>query len=405
MTAFLIEQGGAKVELGEHTIGPDIGAKAQAAKLSVRHYVNQMFPNADLKVGAAYDQILASCGLTVTDKRDNMFGLRDATVAEILDGTYHASNVKDNAAPFGTAARSLFPYAVIDLVESKLKKDYETDSNIFASMVSDRQSIAGENFEQPVISYDTPGGPEQAKAQRIAQFAMPPRVLRFSTSDRLRRLPTYGIMMEFSQQALRATTLDTVALVAGRYLQVEKDERVYRYLSSLWVGDGDLVTGAVPAVTSNSLDSNATGGVLTHLAWLKFLARNRKYRTITHIVCDIDTYHKITTRPGRPGSNNYDPTLARIDPQVRPMNVSFGDDVKWFITDPASEGGPVPANTVWALDATNAITLVQNINANYAASEAFALKRSESMVMHWSEEVYRTMGDSDLRSFDVLTIS
>lgn len=401
--AFIIEAGGAKADVSEK-ITPDIGAQAQKANLSVRHYVNQMFPQADLKVGPAYEQILASSGLSLNQEGKNLFGLRDATVAEVLDGSFMA-NVKDNATPFGTAARSLFPYAVIDLVESKLKRDYQTDTQVFNTMVSTEMSVAGEAFEQPVIDYGTPNGPEQAKSQRIAQFSMPPRVMRFGTSDRIRKLPTYGIMLEFSQQALRSSTLDMVALTVARYMEIEKDERVYNYLSALFAGDADMNTGAVSAVTTTSLDSTATGGVVTHKAWLKFLARNRKFRRITHVVADIDTYLKVEGRTGRPGSNNYDPTLARIDPQAVAQNVGFGNDVKWFITDPASEGGPVPANTIWALDASNAITRVSNTSANYQAAESFALRRSESMVMHWSEEVYRTMGNTDLRSFDVLTIA
>lgn len=402
--AFLIEAGGGKVDVTE-AITPDIGAQAQKANLSVRHYVNQMFPQADMKIGQAYDQILASTGLSLDPAGKNVFGLRSATVAEVLNGGFMASNVKDSASPFGTAARSLFPYALIDMAESKKKRDYETDTVMFNSMVANRLAIAGEAFEQPIIDYGTANGPEQAQAQRIAQFSLPPRVMRFSTSDRIRKLPTYGIMMEFSQQALRASTLDLVALTLDRYMQVEKDQRVYSYLSSLFAGDSDMNTGAVSAVTTTSLDSTATGGVVTHKAWVKFLARNRKFRKITHVIGDVETYLKVEGRTGRPGSNNYDPTLARIDPQAVAANVGFGNDVKWFITDPATDGGPVPANTVWALDASDAITMVTNTSANYQAAESFALRRSESLVVHWSEEVYRTMGNTDLRSFDVLTIA
>jgi hypothetical protein len=120
---------------------------------------------------------------------------------------------------------------------------------------------------------------------------------------------------------------------------------------------------------------------------------------------DIDTYLAVESRTGRPGSNNYDPTLSRIDPQAVAQNVGFGNDVKWFITDPAASGGPVPAQTVYAIDASKAITRVSNTGANYQAAETFALRRSEAMVMHWSEEVYRLMGDTDLKPFDILTIA
>ena len=193
-------------------------------------------------------------------------------------------------------------------------------------------------------------------------------------------------------------------MTMARYLQVERDERAYRYISDLFNGNGDLVVGAVSAVTSTTLNGAATAGVMTHKAWVKFLARNRKYRKITHAICDIDTYLKVESRTGRPGSNNYDPTLSRIDPQLVSPNQTFGGDVKWIIVEAAIDGGPVPANTVYGVDASSAITLVSNSNAAYSAVEQFALKRTEAMRMDWSEEVFRTFGDSDLKAFDVLTI-
>lgn len=401
--AFFVDKNGA----AQHVeITADVYKEAVGANLTVSQLLNQKYAaDCDMSQGAPAAQIYASEGLALAGQ--NIFGLRNVTTEEVLEGKsgFGASNVKDNGSPFGSASRILFPAALGEMVEASIVKDYTTDSQVFNSMIAQEQAIAGEAFEQPVIDYSTKGGPEQAKAQRISQFAEPPVLMRFGTSQRIKKLPTYGIMLEFSQQALRATTLDMVALTVNRYLMIEKDQRVYNYLADLFNGNNDMITGAVPAVTTTSLDAGATGGVVTHKSWVKFLARNRKYRKVTHVVCDIDTYLKIESRTGRPGSNNYDPTLARIDPQVQSLNVGFGNDVKWFLVDSAADGGPVPANTVWAIDASKAITRVSNTTANYSAAETFALRRSEAMVMHWSEEVYRMMGDTDLRPFDVLTIA
>ncbi len=217
-------------------------------------------------------------------------------------------------------------------------------------------------------------------------------------------MATYGIGMEMSAQAMKATTLDMLVLTTSRFMQIEKDARVYTYLSNVFAGDLDHNTGAVPAVTSSTLNGSATAGVMTHKAWVKFLARNRKKRKITHVVADIDTYLKVESRTGRPGSNSYDPTLARIDPQARMINSTFGGDVVWFLVDAAADGGPVPANTVWALDKAQALMMVNNTSADFKATEQFVLRRSEAVVLHWSEECYRLFGDVDLTPFDVLTI-
>jgi hypothetical protein len=379
---------------------------AKASGLTPVQYINRKFPQADLKIGSAFDQIKMSIGI-VSPADKNPFGLRPTPMATLMDNGYSAvSNTATATSPFGSASRALTVISIIDSIESQVAKDRTTDADTFYGMVGTTLSLTSEHFEQPVVDYGTVGGPESAKASRVSQGALPPKMVTFKTADRIRRIGSWSIGMEWTDQALRATTLDFVSLTTARYLQVERDERAYRYISDLFTGNGDLITGAVSAVTTTSLDALATGGVLTHKAWVKFLARNRKYRKITHAIMDMDTYLKLEGRTGRPGSNNYDPTLARIDPQGVMVNNGFGNDVRVFLVEAATDGGPVPANTIYAVDAAkSAITLAQNTSAIYSAVEEYALKRTTAMRMDWSEEVFRTYGDTDLRLFDVLTIA
>jgi len=370
--------------------------------------MNRKFADADLSVGTAFDQFKASIGL-VRPGSNNPFGFRATKIGALLDGSAGSSgfsaNTQQNASPFGTASRAFVNIAVIGEITSEMQKDRTTDSGVFEQMIANNISVDTEHFEQPVVDYKTLGGPEDSKAARVAQGAEPPKMLFFKTSDRIRRIGAWNIGMEWTDAALRNTNIDYVTRTVAHYLQIERDERVYRYINALYNGDGDLNVGAVAAVTSTSLDAAATGGVLTHKAFVKFLARSRKYRKISHLVMDLDTYLKIEGRTGRPGSNNYDPTLTRVDPQAGLINVGFGNDVRIFLVDSAAEGGPVPANTVYALDASVAISRVTNTAAAYTAVEAYAMKRSTAMRLDWAEEVFRSLGDSDLRPFDVLTIS
>jgi hypothetical protein len=403
MFAFIDNNGHQqKVELSAE----EMFAAPKAAGISPVAYINQKFADADLKIGPAFRQMQASAGICLPGK-ENPFGLRATTMAQLLDGTggFNALNTQQNTAPFGTASRALTVISVIDAIESAVAKDRVTDADTFYSMVGTELTVNSGQFEQPVVNYGATGGPEQAKAGRVAQGATPNRMAFFTTADRIRRIGSWAIGMEWSEQALRATTLDYVTMTMARFLQVERDERAYRYISDLFVGNADLVVGAVSGVTTTSLDSAATGGVVTHRSWVKFLARNRKVRKITHAIMDLDTYLKIEGRTGRPSTVNYDPTLAVIDPQARMMNSTFGGDVRIFLVDSAADGGPVPANTVWAVDASSAITLVRDSTAAYNAVESYAMKRTEAMRMDWAEEVFRTYGDTDLRLFDVLTIA
>lgn len=367
--------------------------------------LNREYANASPVFGSAFDQFKLSAGLIRAEGK-NPLGLRSSTLGQVLEGQGGINaNVQQNSSPFGTAARAFTIIAVIDEVMSEVQKERKTDTVVFNEMVANTLSLTQEVFEQPVVDYTTPGGPEKAKAQRASQGALPPQILFFKTSEKIRRIGAWTIGMEWTDQALKNTTIDFVARTTAHYLLVEQDERVYRYLSNLFVGDNDFIMGAIPTVASSSLDAASTGGVLTHKAYIKFLARRRKYRKITHLVMDIDTYLKFEGRAGRPGSNNYDPTLERIDPQAMMVNNSFGSDVRIFLVDPATEGGPVPANTIWAIDASIAITKVVNTAASYSAVEEYAMKKTTAMRMDWAEEVFRTLGDTELRPFDSLTIS
>lgn len=376
---------------------------AKAANMTPAAYLNNKFKDADLSVGTAFKQMQASIGICMPGQ-ENPFGMRPTSMASLMSGEFQA-NTQQNSSPYGTASRAFTIISVIDAIESAVAKDRTTDADTFYGMVGTELSVSSGVFEQPVVDYATTNGPEQAKAQRTAQGANPPSMAFFKTSDKIRRIGSWTVGMEWTDQALKATTLDYVTMTMGRFLQVERDERAYRYISDLFNGNADMITGAVAAVASNSLDSASTGGVLTHKAWVKFLARNRKYRKITHAIMDLDTYLKVEGRTGRPGTVNYDPTLARIDPQGVMMNVGFGNDVRIFLVEAAADGGPVPANTIYGVDARAAITLVRDSSAAYSAVEEYAMKRTAAMRMDWSEEVFRTFGDSDLKLFDALTIT
>ncbi len=404
--AFIIDKDGGTQLI---TLDVNLYREAKDDNKSVEHFINTKYSDCDMTLGSPYRQLLASEGLTVG--KDNKFGLRPKTLAEIMDGDSKsaAANVDRKTDPFGSQSRTLFPMAVITAIEDAVQPDRVTDDVVFRQMAATTLPIAGDTFAQPVLNYNTAGGANTgaygAKAGRVVQLAQVPTMLALTTSDTYKTLPTYGIGIEMSDRALKATTLDVFTLTLNRFFQIEKDARVYTYLSNLFAGDLDHNSGAVSAVTTTTLDSAASGGVVTHKSWVKFLARSRKKRKIDYVICDHDTYLRIESRTGRPGSNAYDPRLATIDPQVLPAGpITFGENVRWMIVDPATEGGPVPASTVWALDSTQAFMIVTNTEAAYTATEAFVLRRSESLVFHWSEECVRLF-PSDLTMFDVLTIA
>lgn len=403
MPAFYTPKG----EIHQVTLEASVYREAHDANLSVPAFLNRKYGGeANATHGSVFHQLCASQGVYLPAKNDMQ--LRAAPIGDILEGkaalTFDAATTQQRSTDYGgNQSRILFPAAVVDMIESSLQKDLQTDTNLFNQMVALNLGVASDTFEQPVINYSTLNGPDganRAKAQRIAQLAEPAAMASFTTSQNPRRLPTWSIGAEFSQQALRNTTLDLVALSLARFMAVEADGRVYEMLSNLWTGDPDFDPAAVAAVTSTAMNGAATAGVLTHKAWLKWLYRNRKYRRISHVICDLDTYLKIEGRTGRPGSIGVlDPTLPRIDPQASALN-PYVDNVKVMLVDAAAEGGPVPANTIWGVDSRFGIVKVSNTAAAYTAAETFALKRAEAFRIDWSETAYRQWD----AAFDVLTI-
>lgn len=373
--------------------------KPREAGLSPTAYINRTFADANLKVGTAMEQFRSSLGIYAQGNKD--FGFTDLTLGQIEANL----NVSKGTGTMGTESRAFVVQTILDATESKMLKDMTSDTTAFDSMVGMNMSIATEVFEQPVIDYTKT---EAGKSQRMAQNAPPPLLISFSTSDVVRKLPVWNMGMQWADQALRATTLDFVTMAVARYLMIERDERVNTYLSEVFLGGSDLNKTTVATVASSTLDSTSTGGVLTHKAWVKFLARNRKYRKITHIACTVGTYLQIEGRTGRPGTVNYDPRMAGAiagGQNAMPINVSFGEDVKVFLVDDAADGGPIPEGQVWALDARSALTRVTNTGASYSAMEEYAMKRSSMMRFDWSEGIFRTYGDVDLKPFDRLVIS
>lgn len=407
--AFLMNKDGTRSEV---KVEASLYLEAKQAGLTPEEHLNQKYAaTADMEHGTPARQILASEGLVKA--ADNKFGIRSPTLHRIMESTSEGAsavtNVDRKTDPFGSQSRILFPLAVVAAIEDAVQPDRTTDDVVFRQMAAGKVAIAGDTYAQPVLNYNTPGGPNNgpngAKSGRVVQLGQVPTMMLLTTSDIYKTIPTFGIGVEFSDKALKSTTLDIFTLSINRYLQIEKDQRVYQYITDLFAGDVDTGTTAIATVTSTTLDPAANGGVLTHKAWLKFLARKRKQRHIDYLICDLDTYLKVEGRTGRPGTNNYDPTLARIDPQLVPAtNLPFGSDVKWMIVDPATEGGPVPANTIWALDSTQAFLMVENTEAAYQATEEFVLRRSTSMVWHWSEQAIRLF-PTDTTAFDALYIA
>jgi len=101
--AFFLDRDG----VAQHVeISADIHKASFDAGMSVPTYINRQYMNADTSKGSAFKQLCASEGLILPGAND--FGIRAATVNDILDGkagmqAAGMNNASDRGSPFGVA--------------------------------------------------------------------------------------------------------------------------------------------------------------------------------------------------------------------------------------------------------------------------------------------------------------
>lgn len=381
MTGFIDRDGNSQqVELSV-----SMYRQAAQAGMTLPQWLNRQYPTDAAKYGSTFAQMLASEGIYLKGNRE--FGIRATTMKDIVEGPQgpQAAVVTKDGVP---ASRILFPAVALQLIEDKLVANLNMTASAFEQLIAVDETINGDRYEQPVVNYSKP---EAARSQGISQLAQPASMLTITVSDKAYKVPVFSLGMEISDQALRDTTLDFVALSLARQAAVERNERAQNYVLALLNGDVDNGDGTLAAagysVNSSTLDAAAVSGnnFITHKAWMKYLMLNGTKRVITHLVTDFDTALKIETRAGKPSISNDDSKTSRIDTQFRLMNPTWADNPQVFLTDIASW----PAATIMGLDKNWAVRRVRSLTADFQGIESYVLRRSTAMRFDFGEHVNR----------------
>lgn len=372
--------------------------EAEDHGMSLATYVNTKYPTNYEEDGTAFAQLMEASGLYLSEDRE--YGIRPPTLKSIFDGSAilagSAITRTDGSQSRTPAGRLLFPAVLLELLESALRDNKEGYLSAFVSMVAFTRSITSPKYEQVVISY---ANPQAARGQPIAQMSRPNRMLTITTSDVTRTIPTYSIGMEFSKEALNAATLDLIGLAVREHAIEERSAQVDRDMLAMVNGDTDSGYSALSSITAASLDSTiVAAGTITHKAWVKYLRRKWRKRTITDVICDIDTYLAVEGRSARPtnqGDRGTDERLNTI-PQIKLPGIPGA--VSMFVTEDSLLG----ANTLCGLDRTKAIRRVVYAGADYSATEEFVLRKSAAFRMDWAERLERAGYDE---AFDKMTLT
>lgn len=382
MAAYINAQGETnQVEL-------NVGMYREAAERgqNLAQYLNAMHPTNVERDGTAFAQILESENIFLRPNRE--LGISPTKLSEILAPAIGAGTVVKDAVP---TSRILFPAVIMQAVEDKLIANLTINANAFDSLIAIDESINGERYEHPVLNFDKPS---VARHQGISQLAQPPSMLTITTSDKAYKIPTFALGLEVSDQALRNTTIDFVALSLARQFAVERNERAQNYILAILNGDVDNGEASLSSLgyfdTTTSFDAAATGGVITQKAWIKYLMKNGTKRVISHLITDVDTAMKIEGRTGKPTIVQDDGTTHRFDTQFNVMNPTWAKNPQLFLTDNPSW----PASTILGMDKAWAIRRVRNLSADFNGIESYVMRRSTQMRMDFGEHVNRFYNDA-----------
>lgn len=387
MNVKIKDQNGDTVEI---PVEASLYKEAHKANMTVPQFLNSKYPTDAEKYGTAFEQACESTGLLMNS--DHRYGLRTPSVEQVIEGTARidAASITRDQTP---ASRILFPAVFLEVIENQLAKERESQPAIFEKMIAISDTIAGARFDQPVLDFSKP---EAARSMGVSQLALPNAMLRITASDVSRKIPTFSIGMEMSDEAAKVTSIDFTALSLARQVAVERDTRVEGYISAMVTGDADNAVAALSSATTTSFDAAATGGVVTQKAWVKYLFNKRRQRTIDYIMCDIDTALKIDGRTGRPTVYTANDPNYPYNSIANPLNLSI-QNVKVFIVDV----GVIAADTIVGIDSRYAIRRVRNSEAEYQAAEEFVMKRGIAMRFDFGEIVYRLYDDA----WSVMTIA
>lgn len=340
------------------------------------------------RYGDVMAQAMASCGLVVGA---NDSGLRPTTLKQMLgEGmVVRAGSIvsPDGSANNTAAGRLFFPEIILQSIESQLREDKTDFFTGFNSLISSTETVTAPEFKRPIIDVTAPEGSE---SQPIAQLAEPASMVTITAADRTTPIPSTGIGLMISDQAMANSSIDLVAIAMNRQAFGERVRMVEGQIADIISGNSDLGLSALSSITAQSLDALVTtAGTITQKAWIHFLRDNYQTMNISNLIMDLDTALAIEGRTGKPTNQNDDPQSPRIDSLFNVDNLGITPPRVFLL--PTSVVG---ANTLVGLDNRWALRRYVNVNANYSVIENFLLRRATGMRVDIGESVTRLYDDA-----------
>lgn len=366
--------------LMEVNLDLDMYDAAATRGLSMSQHLTHLYgaQTDEAKFGSVISQIMQNNGILMG--YDHGTGLRAPTMAEVLNhGISMGAITNTDGNDRSPAGRILFPEIVLRTIEAELRESKDDYFRNYENMVAMTQVINGPRFEQPSINVKYP---EESASNRISELAEPDAMVSITTSSVTRKVPTKSIGLMISDEALATTTLDLVNIIMQAQARGERYRMVQEQLGAILNGDPDWGEAGLSGYTAQSLDSAiTTAGTITHKAWIKFLRKDFRRKSLNYAITDLDTAIALETRSGKPTRDTVyfgEGSNFAVDMTVDNLNAK---QVPVFLVDTVVSG----ANTVVALDTRYGIRRVINVSANYSAVQEFVLRKAKAFRIDYAE--------------------
>ena len=367
--------------------------EALVMEAQAHHTANPYSSNAKHPLAYLDHKVSAEMGENMPTPRQQIYaqlglGDKNLRLGEALNGTrLGAANVADGTL---TGRLIALPY-LFDTVENGMRESDYGIVGLFNKKAAQVDSIANTKFERPILNYERPEG---ARAMPIAQLASPVNVLLLTLSDNSYKIPGTSIGMKYSDQAAAAVSMPIVQMSLNRQAEVAQVERIEESYLSFLNGNPDFGQAALSAVPgavvdASALDTAATGGKLTQLAWVKFLFRKSRICRIDTVVTDLKGALAIENREGRPTVQGDNATSKRIDTLESVVNPTWPDKVEVII----SQDPNWPAGTIMGFDSRYGYHVVNSTVLSYQAMQRDAIRRSNELRYDSGSVAYRLHDD------------
>lgn len=357
---------------------------AAARGISLTQHLTQLYGDQtdEAAYGTVMSQVMQNNGLLIG--YDHATGLRAPTMHEVLTlGVSMGAVTSLDGSDRSPAGRILFPEIILRTIEAELRESNDDYFRSYENMVAMTQVINGPRFEQPVINVKYA---EEPASNRISELAEPDAMVSITTGNTSRKVPTKSIGLMISDEALQTTTLDLVNIIMAAQARGERYRMIQEQMGVILNGDSDWGESGLTGYTAQSLDSAiTTAGTITHKAWIKFLRRDFRRKSLNYAIASLDTALAIEGRAGKPtrdtiyagqgGNFDVDMTVDNLNAKTIPV----------FLVEPSVTG----ANTVVALDRRYGVRRVINVSANYSAVQEFVLRKAKAFRIDYAEMAHK----------------